>query len=49
MSKGDKIKDFSQIIGRHPQDPHPLGRLTTAQDGVTESGVPHRALVEVDG
>lgn len=49
MSRGDKAMDCSQIIGRHPQDSHPFGRLTTAQDGATESGVPHRALFEIDG
>lgn len=49
MSEGGKAKGCSQIIGHHPQDSHPLGRLTTAHDGITESGVPHRALAEMDG
>ncbi|HEX4086929.1 MAG TPA: Hachiman antiphage defense system protein HamA [Chthoniobacteraceae bacterium] len=38
-----------EIIGVHPVYTSPLGRHLTANDGVTQSGVAHRALTEVAG
>ncbi len=36
------------ILGDHPAECHPFGRLLSAVDGATNSGVPHRALAEHD-
>lgn len=36
------------ILGVHPAASHPFGRLLSAVDGATNSGVPHRALAEHD-
>jgi hypothetical protein len=36
----------SEILGDHPVGSHPLGDLLLANDGMTVTQVPHRALAE---
>ncbi len=36
------------ILGVHPAECHPFGRLLSAVDGATNSGIPYRALAEHD-
>lgn len=40
--------DFEDVVGGHPDSPHPIGVRFSCEDGHSEHGVPTRALSETD-
>src|SRR5436305_1498633 len=46
MSRPPKKPKANQILGAHPEPPHPCGVHLTATDQVNAAGVPHRLLAD---